>query len=67
MKKRAKEIIQDELKKQNITYVKLSDLMKKKGYKYSDNTLRTKINRGSYSFSFLLEVCDSLNLSISFQ
>ena len=38
--------------------------MKEKGYDYSDNTIRSKINRGSYSFSFLLEVCDSLNVDI---
>ena len=64
MKNEAKKFIKDELKKRKITYSMLSTLMKEKGYDYSDNTIRSKINRGSYSFSFLLEVCDSLNIDI---
>ena len=67
MKNEAKQFIKDELKKRKITYLMLSVLMKEKGYNYSDNTIRSKINRGSYSFSFLLEVCDSLNLTLKFE
>jgi len=66
MKNRAKEIIKNQLKKENITYIKLSKLMQNRGYEYSENTIRSKINRGSYSFVFLLEVCDSLDIDISF-
>ena len=66
MKNRAKEIIKNQLKKENITYMKLSKLMQNRGYEYSENTIRSKINRGSYSFVFLLEVCDSLDIDISF-
>ncbi len=64
MKNRAKEFIKNELKKRKITYSMLSILMKEKGYDYSENTIRSKINRGSYSFVFLLEVCDSLDIDI---
>jgi ribose 5-phosphate isomerase RpiB len=64
MKNRAKEFIKKELKKRKITYIKLSLMMNDKGYIYSENTIRSKINRGSFSFAFLLEVCDSLNISI---
>ena len=64
MKNRAKEFIKDILKKRNLTYNMLSQKMKEKGYIYSDNTIRTKVNRGSYSFVFLLEVCDSLDVEI---
>jgi transposase-like protein len=64
MKNRAKKFIKDELKKRELTYMMLSNMMKKKGYNYSDNTIRTKVNRGSYSFAFLLEVCDSLDIDI---
>jgi ribose 5-phosphate isomerase RpiB len=67
MKIRAKQIIKEELKKRGITYIKLSILMKERGYEYSDNTIRSKINRGSYSFSFLLEVCDALNITLEFK
>jgi ribose 5-phosphate isomerase RpiB len=62
MKNRAKEFIKNELKKRNLTYIELSSIMNDKGYVYSENTIRSKINRGSYSFVFLLEVCDSLGV-----
>jgi ribose 5-phosphate isomerase RpiB len=62
MKNRAKEFIKNELKKRNLTYIELSSIMNDRGYVYSENTIRSKINRGSYSFVFLLEVCDSLGV-----
>ncbi len=65
MKTRAKEFLKKELKKRNLTYSELSSIMNDNGYVYSENTIRSKINRGSYSFSFLLEVCDSLNIDIT--
>ena len=52
-------------KRRSITYVELSSLMSDKGYVYSENTIRSKINRGSFSFVFLLEVCDSLGVKIT--
>lgn len=64
MKEKAREIINIELKKRKISYPKLSQMMEKKGYIYSSNTIRTKIHRGTFSFSFLLEVYDSLELDI---
>jgi len=38
--------------------------MAEKGYEYSANTIRTKIHRGSFAFTFMLEVCESLDLEI---
>ena len=67
MKNRAKELIKAELKKRKISYRELSKIMETKGYIYSENTIRSKINRGSYSFFFLLEVCDSLNMNLEFK
>lgn len=64
MKNEAKEFIKIELKKQKITYSKLSEMMESKGYIYSENTIRSKINRGSFSFAFLLEVCESIEIEI---
>ena len=64
MKNRAKEFLKKELKNRKITYIQLSKLMKDKGFEYSENTIRSKINRGSYSFVFLLEVCESLDINI---
>ena len=65
MKNRAKEFIKKELKKRKLTYTELSSIMNNKGYVYSENTIRSKINRGSFSFVFLLEVCDSLGVEIT--
>jgi len=64
MKNKAKDFIKKEIQKQKITYSKLSALMESKGYVYSENTIRSKINRGSFSFVFLLEVCDSLDIDL---
>ena len=64
MKKLAKEFIKNELKKREISYVKLSKMMEEKGYIYSSNTIRTKVHRGSFSFAFFLEVCDTLNMEL---
>ncbi len=64
MKNRAKEFLKKELREKKVTYIKLSKLMKDRGFEYSENTIRSKINRGSYSFAFLLEICDSLDIDI---
>ncbi len=64
MKDKAKTFIKVELAKKGINYVQLSELMNKKGYKENPDTIRTKVHRGSFSFAFLLEVCDSLEIEI---
>lgn len=65
MKNKARLFIKSLLLNQDVNYVKLSEMMNKKGYKETPDTIRTKVHRGSFSFSFLLEVCDSLDLEIS--
>jgi hypothetical protein len=65
MKTQARQFIKSELAKRDINYVQLSNLMKDKGYQETPDTIRTKIHRGSFSFSFILELCDSLNLKLS--
>lgn len=64
MKEKARQFIKSELAKRDINYVHLSKLMKEKGYNENPDTIRTKVHRGSFSFSFLLKVCDSLNVEI---
>lgn len=66
MKNRARQLIKSELAKRDINYVQLSKLMNNKGYNENPDTIRTKVHRGSFSFAFLLEVCDSLNIDIFF-
>ena len=64
MKNKARLFIKTLLMNRNISYVKLAEMMNKKGYKETPDTIRTKVHRGSFSFSFLLEVCDTLKVDI---
>ena len=64
MKDKARQFIKSELAKRDINYVKLAKMMINKGYKANSDAIRTKIHRGSFSFAFLLEVCDSLDIDI---
>ena len=65
MKNEARQFIKSELAKRDINYVKLAEYMNNKGYNENPDTIRTKIHRGSFSFAFILEVCDSLDLKFS--
>ena len=67
MKNQARQFIKSELAKRDINYVELAELMNKKGYPENPDTIRTKIYRGSFSFAFILEICDSLNLKIALE
>ena len=64
MKQKARQFIKSELAKRDLNYVQLSKIMNKKGFSENPDTIRTKIHRGSFSFSFFLEVCDSLDLDL---
>ena len=64
MKHKARVFIKSLLLNENINYVQLSEKMNNKGYKETPDTIRTKVHRGSFSFSFLLEVCDTLNIEL---
>lgn len=59
MKKEARKFLKLELAKRDISYVKLAELMVAKGYKETPDTIRSKINRGTFSFAFVLEVCST--------
>ncbi len=64
MKNEARQFIKSELAKRDMNYVTLAKAMNIKGYNENPDSIRTKIHRGSFSFAFLLEVCDSLNLKL---
>ena len=64
MKNEARLFIKTILLNKDISYVKLAEMMNNKGYKETPDTIRTKVHRGSFSFSFLLEVCDTLNIEM---
>jgi len=67
MKNKARQIVKSEMAKRDLNYIKLAEIMSKKGYKESQDTLRTKINRGTFSFYFFLAFCNSLNLDIQLE
>lgn len=65
MTKKAKEIIKKELKRKNITYKELANLLNEK---YILNTtqhaLRSSINRGKFSFELALRIFEVLNIDL---
>jgi len=64
MKHSAKKLIKKILLEEELSYVKLAELMKKNGYKETPDTIRSKIHRGAYNITFLLAVCDTLNYEL---
>ena len=59
---KAKTIIKTELVKRDIDYPKLADMMLKIGIDENRNTLSNKINRGTFSFIFVMQVFDALDI-----
>jgi len=61
-KDRAKALIKTELARQDIDYIELSERLKKIGIEDTQVNLANKINRGTFSFTFALQVFDALDL-----
>jgi len=59
---KAKTIIKTELVKRDIDYPKLADMMKDIGIDENRNNLSNKINRGTFSFVFVMQVFDTLGI-----
>ena len=59
---RAKAIIKSELAKQDIDYIELSHRLKKIGVEDTQLNLANKINRGTFSFTFALQVFGAIDL-----
>jgi len=54
--KKAKTIIKTELAKRDLDYPELADMLKDIGVEENRNNLSNKINRGTFSFIFALQV-----------
>lgn len=67
MKDTAVLLLKEVFLKRKMSYVQLAKLMNEKGYKETQDTIRSKVNRGAYSIQFLLEVCDTLGLDLVLQ
>lgn len=63
-KQKAKTIIKSELAKQDIDYPHLAVLLEKIGIKEDNINLANKINRGAFSFAFVLQVFKVLKIKI---
>jgi len=61
-KDKAKSMIKSELAKKNIDYIELSKRLKDIGITETQTNLANKINRGTFSFIFVLQVFDVLDL-----
>lgn len=59
---KAKTIIKTELVKRDLDYPDLADLLQKIGVNENRNNLSNKINRGTFSFVFVLQVCKALGI-----
>jgi hypothetical protein len=63
----AKGVLKAELKRRNLTYRDLADLLSKAGYPENERNLTNKISRGSFTAAFLLQClrvigCESVDL-----
>ena len=61
-KDRAKAMIKSELAKQNIDYIELSKRLANIGVNDTQINLANKINRGTFSFLFALQVFEVIGL-----
>ena len=59
---KAKRIIKSELAKRDIDYIELAKLMKAIGVDEKQANVANKINRGTFSFSFALQVFKAIGI-----
>jgi len=67
MKDKVKQLLKSELAKRGLNYNQLVDAMREKGYETNENSIRTKLSRGTFSAAFLMEVADALDSEIVFK
>ena len=59
---KAKRIIKSELAKREIDYIKLAELMQDIGVDEKQANIANKINRGTFSFSFALQIFEAIGV-----
>lgn len=59
---KAKRIIKSELAKREIDYIKLAELMKEIGVDEKQANIANKINRGTFSFAFALQIFKAIGV-----
>jgi Domain of unknown function (DUF6471) len=63
-KKRASNLLKAELKKRNVGYAELSNRLQEIGLSETVASITTKINRGTFSFSFFLQCMKVVEVNI---
>lgn len=61
-KNKAKSIIKAEMAKRNIDYIKLVELLHEIGVEEDNSNLSNKVNRGTFSFVFALQIFEVLGI-----
>ena len=61
-KSKAKSIIKSELAKKDIDYIELAEMLKEIGVEDDNVNLSNKINRGTFSFIFALQIFEVLDI-----
>lgn len=59
---KAKRLIKSELAKREIDYIKLAELMKAIGVDEKQANIANKLNRGTFSFSFALQIFKAIGV-----
>lgn len=62
--KEAKLFIKRIMLEKDITFVELTKKLNDMGFEYSDAAVRQKISRGRFDFSFVLQICDVLDIKL---
>lgn len=61
-----KQVINMEMLKKDMNFVKLQKVMEENGYNYSLDAMRQKVGRGTYDTRFLYEFVESMGLDVLF-
>lgn len=59
---KAKNMIKAELSKRGIDYIELSEKLNKIGVEESQMNIANKINRGTFNFTFALQIFEALDM-----
>ena len=62
-KNKAKRVIKTELAKREIDYIRLAEMLKEIGVDEKQANIANKINRGTFSFSFALQVFKAIGVT----
>jgi hypothetical protein len=63
--KESRQLLRAELTRRGITYKRLAEMMKERGYDETEKSVSHKITRGTYRMTFFLTVCDVIGSPVT--